>query len=86
MAIGLKNLPSHILSSQVFSKEDLINLASVAASPTSDNLKMIKASPDVKRILDEFDNPSQCREALHGLAQQYLLMDEIDRAAAIAFL
>lgn len=86
MSIGIENLPPYVTASEVLSQEDLLRLSHIEQLPTTDQLSTIKASPDVKRILDEFDNPSQCRDALHGLAQQYLLMDELERALAIVML
>jgi|GEM_PF-3407259 len=86
MSIGIDNLPKHVIESDVYSKEQLDQLATISSIPSVEQLSIIKASPDVKRILDEFDDASQCRDALHGLAQQYLMMDEVQRAAAIVFL
>jgi len=86
MSIGQKHLPKAVLNSVVFSKAEIERMAQHDLIPGSEEIAMIKASPDVKRILDEFDDASQCQDALHGLAQQYLLMDEVARAVAIIFL
>lgn len=87
LGIGVDALPQHARSSNVLTGNNLGRLGNSNSVPSADELKMIKASPDVRRILDEFDqDPNQCRDALHGLAQQYLMMDEVEKALAIAFL
>ncbi len=80
-------LPEHALNSDVLTGNNLGRLGNAHSIPSSDDMDMIKAAPDVRRILDEFDHdPNQCRDSLHGLAQQYLMMDEVEKALAIAFL
>ena len=87
LGIGVDTLPKHARESNVLTGNNLGRLGNASSTPSISQISMIKASPDVRRILDEFDqDPSQCRDALNGLAQQYLMMDELDKAMAIIFL
>jgi len=87
LGIGVDALPDHVLNSTVLTGNNLGRLGNSKAKPSVEELTIIKASPDVRRILDEFDHdPSQCRDSLHGLAQQYIMMDEVEKALAIVFL
>jgi len=87
LGIGVDALPKHVLTSNILTGNNLGRLGNSNAIPSTEAIEMIKASPDVRRILDEFDqDPNQCRDSLDGLAQQYLMMDEVEKALAIVFL
>ncbi|MBT8218461.1 MAG: flavin reductase family protein [Bacteroidia bacterium] len=87
LGIGVDSLPDHTRKSDILTGNNLGRLGNLPSTPSREMMDQMRASPDVKRILEEFDgDPNQCRKSLHGLAQQYIMMNEMEKALAIIYL
>lgn len=80
MGIGVDQLPKNIKNSSVLTGNHLGKLGNVEAMPTSEEAAAFANEPEVRAILDSFDDDEHIQTELHKLAADLLNEDEVDTA------
>lgn len=80
MGIGVDQIPDRIRTSTVLTGNHLGQLGNVEALPTSEEVKDFETEPEVRSILDSFDDDENIQLELHKLAADLLNEGEIDTA------
>ncbi|MEQ9466347.1 MAG: flavin reductase family protein [Ekhidna sp.] len=80
MGIGLDQIPDHIRTSTVLTGNHLGMLGNVEALPDKKEVKDFSSEPEVRAILDSFDDDENIQLELHKLAADLLNEGEVDTA------
>lgn len=80
MGIGVDQIPDHIRTSTVLTGNHLGQLGNVEALPTSNDVQDFSSEPEVRAILDSFDDEENIQLELHKLAADLLNEGEVDTA------
>lgn len=80
MGIGVDQIPDRIRTSTVLTGNHLGQLGNVEALPTEDQVKDFGNEPEVRAILDSFDDEENIQLELHKLAADLLNEGEVDTA------
>lgn len=80
MGIGVDQIPDRIRMSTVLTGNHLGQLGNVEALPTDDQIKDFANEPEVRSILDSFDDDENIQLELHKLAADLLNEGEVDTA------
>jgi flavin reductase (DIM6/NTAB) family NADH-FMN oxidoreductase RutF len=80
MGIGVDQLPKNIKDSTVLTGNHLGQLGNVEAMPTQEEASSFADEPEVRAILDSFDDEENVQLELHKLAADLLNEGEIDTA------
>ncbi|WP_462248367.1 flavin reductase family protein [Ekhidna sp.] len=80
MGIGVDQIPDRIRTSTVLTGNHLGQLGNVEALPTAEEVKDFENEPEVRAILDSFDDEENIQLELHKLAADLLNEGEVDTA------
>ncbi|WP_420318393.1 flavin reductase family protein [Ekhidna sp.] len=80
MGIGVDQIPDQIRTSTVLTGNHLGMLGNVESLPTEDEVKDFANEPEVRSILDSFDDDENIQLELHKLAADLLNDGEVDTA------
>ena len=80
MGIGVDQIPDHIRTSTVLTGNHLGMLGNVESLPTEEEVKNFANEPEVRSILDSFDDDENIQLELHKLAADLLNEGEVDTA------
>lgn len=80
MGIGVDQIPDRIRTSTVLTGNHLGQLGNVEALPTEDQVNEFANEPEVRSILDSFDDDENIQLELHKLAADLLNEGEVDTA------
>ena len=80
MGIGVDQIPDNIRVSTVLTGNHLGMLGNVEKLPTQDELRDFENEPEVRAILDSFDDEENIQLELHKLAADLLNEGEVDTA------
>ncbi|MEP1032871.1 flavin reductase family protein [Ekhidna sp.] len=80
MGIGVDQIPDRIRTSTVLTGNHLGQLGNVEALPTEEEVKDFENEPEVRSILDSFDDDENIHLELHKLAADLLNEGEVDTA------
>lgn len=80
MGIGVDQIPDRIRTSTVLTGNHLGQLGNVEALPTEEEVKDFENEPEVRSILDSFDDDENIQLELHKLAADLLNEGEVDTA------
>ena len=80
MGIGVDQIPDRIRTSTVLTGNHLGQLGNVEALPTEDQVKDFANEPEVRSILDSFDDEENIQLELHKLAADLLNEGEVETA------
>lgn len=80
MGIGVDQIPDRIRTSTVLTGNHLGQLGNVEALPTEEQVQDFANEPEVRSILDSFDDDENIQLELHKLAADLLNEGEIDTA------
>ncbi|WP_425390889.1 flavin reductase family protein [Ekhidna sp.] len=80
MGIGVDQIPDQIRTSTVLTGNHLGMLGNVESLPTEDEIKDFANEPEVRSILDSFDDDENIQLELHKLAADLLNDGEVDTA------
>ncbi|WP_421762767.1 flavin reductase family protein [Ekhidna sp.] len=80
MGIGVDQIPDRIRTSTVLTGNHLGQLGNVEALPTENQVKEFANEPEVRSILDSFDDDENIQLELHKLAADLLNEGEVDTA------
>ena len=80
MGIGVDQLPDHIRTSSVLTGNHLGMLGNVERQPTKEDALDFGNEPEVRAILDSFDDEENIQLELHKLAADLLNEGEVDTA------
>lgn len=80
MGIGVDQIPDSIRTSTVLTGNHLGQLGNVEALPTEDQVKDFANEPEVRSILDSFDDDENIQLELHKLAADLLNEGEVETA------
>ncbi|MEP0986993.1 flavin reductase family protein [Ekhidna sp.] len=80
MGIGVDQIPDRIRTSTVLTGNHLGQLGNVEALPTENQIKEFANEPEVRSILDSFDDDENIQLELHKLAADLLNEGEVDTA------
>ncbi len=80
MGIGVDQIPDRIRTSTVLTGNHLGLLGNVEALPTDEQVKDFGNEPEVRAILDSFDDEENIQLELHKLAADLLNEGEVDTA------
>ena len=80
MGIGVDQIPDRIRTSTVLTGNHLGQLGNVEALPTEEEIKDFENEPEVRAILDSFDDEENVQLELHKLAADLLNEGEVDTA------
>lgn len=80
MGIGVDQIPDHIRTSTVLTGNHLGMLGNVEALPDEEEVKDFSSEPEVRAILDSFDDDENIQLELHKLAADLLNEGEVDTA------
>ncbi|MFK7953913.1 MAG: flavin reductase family protein [Ekhidna sp.] len=80
MGIGVDQLPKNIRNSTILTGNHLGKLGNVEAIPSKEDAAAFSNEPEVRAILDSFDDEENIQTELHKLAADLLNEGEIDTA------
>lgn len=80
MGIGVDQIPDHIRTSTVLTGNHLGMLGNIESLPTEEEVKNFANEPEVRSILDSFDDDENIQLELHKLAADLLNEGEVDTA------
>lgn len=80
MGIGVDQLPKYIKNSSVLTGNHLGQLGNVEAMPSKEEASSFANEPEVRAILDSFDDEENIQTELHKLAADLLNEGEVDTA------
>ena len=80
MGIGVDQIPDQIRTSTVLTGNHLGMLGNVESLPSEEDVKDFSSEPEVRAILDSFDDEENIQLELHKLAADLLNEGEIDTA------
>ncbi len=80
MGIGVDQIPDRIRTSTVLTGNHLGMLGNVESLPTEEEIKDFSNEPEVRSILDSFDDDENIQLELHRLATDLLNEGEVDTA------
>ncbi|MEO9485319.1 MAG: flavin reductase family protein [Ekhidna sp.] len=80
MGIGVDQIPDRIRTSTVLTGNHLGQLGNVEALPSAEEVKDFENEPEVRSILDSFDDDENIQLELHKLAADLLNEGEVDTA------
>ena len=80
MGIGVDQIPDRIKKSTVLSGNHFGMLGNVEALPGADEVEFFSSEPEVRAILDSFDDEENIQLELHKLAADLLDEGEVDTA------
>lgn len=80
MGIGVDQIPDHIRTSTVLTGNHLGQLGNVENLPSNDEVEDFSSEPEVRAILDSFDDEENIQLELHKLAADLLNEGEVDTA------
>ncbi len=80
MGIGVDQIPDRIRTSTVLTGNHLGQLGNVEALPTEEEVRDFENEPEVRSILDSFDDDENIQLELHKLAADLLNEGEVDTA------
>ncbi len=80
MGIGVDQLPKNIKESTILTGNHLGKLGNVEAMPTMEDASSFANEPEVRAILDSFDDDENIQIELHKLAADLLNEGEVDTA------
>lgn len=80
MGVGVDQIPDHIRTSTVLTGNHLGMLGNIEALPSTDAITDFANEPEVRAILDSFDDEENIQLELHKLAADLLNEGEVDTA------
>ncbi len=80
MGIGVDQIPDQIRTSTVLTGNHLGMLGNVESLPSEEDVKDFSSEPEVRAILDSFDDEENIQLELHKLAADLLNEGEVDTA------
>lgn len=80
MGIGVDQLPKNIKNSTVLTSNHLGQLGNVESIPSQEDASFFANEPEVRAILDSFDDEENVQTELHKLAADLLDEGEVDTA------
>jgi flavin reductase (DIM6/NTAB) family NADH-FMN oxidoreductase RutF len=78
--IGVDQIPEYVKNSTILTGNDLGKLGNVANLPTDEEVEFFANEPEVRAILDSFDDDELIVLELHKLAHDLLAEGEVDTA------
>lgn len=81
-----KNIPEHIKASPILTDNHLQLLSKIEEIPSAEQVKDFANEPEVRAILDSFDDEENIQIELHRLASDLINEGEIDTAWSVLML
>ncbi|MEO1256695.1 MAG: flavin reductase family protein, partial [Bacteroidota bacterium] len=80
MGVGVDQIPDQIRTSTVLTGNHLGMLGNIESLPSEDEVREFSSEPEVRAILDSFDDEENIQLELHKLAADLLNEGEVDTA------